>query len=135
MKMKVKNDKVVRWTAWALLAAAMGVFGGPGAYAQIPAPAGSDVTASGATAAATPAQNRRAIRKADRLLAKQVRQALVHVKGLDSGRVVVVARSGAVTLGGSVPEAGQIDLAIAAAKGVRGVVDVTNGLSVKAAGQ
>lgn len=127
----MKKNRLVRWTAGALFVTAIGAFGALGAYAQ--PQGGSDVIAS--APATTPAQSKGAIRKADRLLAKQVRQALVRVKGLDSGRIDVIARSGKITLGGSVPEAGQIDLAIASAKGASGVSDVTNSLSVKAPGQ
>lgn len=128
--MKSSKNRLVQWTAGVLLAAAIGV---PCAYAQQQSDSGA--TASAPAPTSTPAQNRRAIRKADRLLSKQVRVALVRVKGLDSGRIVVIARSGDVTLGGSVPEAGQIALAHAAAQGVSGVHSVTDSLSVQAAGQ
>lgn len=126
--MKSNKNRLAQWTAGVLLAAALGA---QAAYAQ---PQGdSAVTASAPTM--TPAQNRRAIRKADRLLAKQVRRALVRVKGLDSTQIVVIARGGDVTLGGSVPEAGQIALAHTAAQGVSGVRSVSDSLSVKAPGQ
>ncbi|WP_296663621.1 BON domain-containing protein [Paraburkholderia sp.] len=128
--MKANKNKLAQWTAGVLLAAAIGT---PGAHAQ-PQPQGdSGMTAS--VPAATPAQTRRATRKADRLLAKQVRRALVRVKGLDSSRIVVIARGGDVTLGGSVPEAEQTGVAHAAAAGVSGVRNVTDNLSVKAPGQ
>jgi hyperosmotically inducible periplasmic protein len=128
--MKSNKNRLAQWTAGVLLAAAIGA---PSAYAQ---PQGdSGVAASAPAPAMTPAQNRRAIRKADHLLAKQVRRALVHVKGLDSTQVVVVAHGGDVTLGGSVPEAGQIALAHTAAQGVSGVHSVRDSLSVKAPGQ
>lgn len=128
--MKSNKNRLAQWTAGVLLAAAIGI---PAAHAQ---PQGdSGVTASAPAPAMTPAQNRRAMRKADRLLAKQVRRALVHVKGLDSTRIVVIARGGDVTLGGSVPEAGQIGLAHTAAQGVSGVRSVSDSLNLKAQGQ
>lgn len=85
--------------------------------------------------AASPKAMRAAERKANRQLAKAVRRALVKVKGLDSSQIVVVAKSGAILLGGSVPGASQIDLAVSAATGVNGVSSVNNSLTVKAVGQ
>lgn len=123
----MKKNRFSPWAVSVLLAAAIGT---PCAYAQPLEDAG--VTGS---ASATPAQNSKAIRKADRRLAKQVRSALVQVKGLNSERIVVSARSGSVTLGGSVPEAAQSGLAVAAAKAVSGVSNVTDSLTVKAPGQ
>ncbi|SDC80133.1 BON domain-containing protein [Paraburkholderia lycopersici] len=128
--MSVKMKRLDLWMAAALLAAIIGV---PGAYAQSQGDSG--VAASAPAAVSAPAQSRKEKRRADRALAKTVRRALVRVKGLDSGRIVVIAQGGAVTLGGSVPDAGQIDVAVAAAKGVNGVRDVTSSLSVKAPGQ
>ena len=130
--MKSNKNRLAQWTAGVLLAAALGA---PAAHAQPQGDSGVAASAPAPAPAMTPAQNRRAIRKADHLLAKQVRRALVHVKGLDSTQVVVVAHGGDVTLGGSVPEAGQIALAHAAAQGVSGVRSVRDSLSVKAPGQ
>jgi hyperosmotically inducible protein len=73
-------------------------------------------------------------RKANRLLSKQVRTALAKVKGLDSGDIVVIAKGSVVTLGGSVPDASQMPLAVTAAQGVQGVTEVHNTLSIKARG-
>ncbi|WP_322061164.1 BON domain-containing protein [Paraburkholderia sp. J63] len=91
--------------------------------------------AAPASTAASPKAMRAAERKANRLLAKAVRRALVKIKGLDSSQIVVVAKSGAILLGGSVPVASQIDLAVPAATGVTGVSSVNNSLTVKAVGQ
>ena len=124
----MKKNRFSPWAVSVLLAAAIGT---PCAHAQPLEDAG----VTGSASAATPAQNSKAIRKADRRLAKQVRHALVQVKGLDSERIVVSARSGSVTLGGSVPEAAQSGLAVAAAKAVSGVSNVTDSLTVKAPGQ
>jgi hyperosmotically inducible periplasmic protein len=75
------------------------------------------------------------MRKANRQLAKLVRRTLVKVKGLDSSSIVVVAKNGDILLGGSVPEASQVGLAVSAAQGVHGVRAVKNGLTIKAQGQ
>lgn len=105
------------------------VFGTVAAYAE------SSDTASTASAAANSAPSARQIRKANRLLAKQVRSALVRVKGLDSSGIVVIAKGSVVTLGGSVPDASQMPLAVSAAQGVKGVSEVHNSLTIKALGQ
>ena len=95
-------------------------------------------SASAAVPASTPASAkalRKAERKADRQLARNVRRALVKVKDLDASQIVVVAKSGAILLGGSVPAASQIELAASAARSVNGVSAVNNSLTVKAVGQ
>jgi osmotically-inducible protein OsmY len=93
--------------------------------------AASDATAVSASASSIP----KAIRTATRQLGKTVRRALVKVKELNSSNVVVVAKGGVILLGGSVPDASQIDLAVSAAKGVNGVSAVSNSLTIKAVGQ
>ncbi|HEM7838869.1 TPA: BON domain-containing protein, partial [Burkholderia multivorans] len=55
--------------------------------------------------------------------------------GIDATNVTVRARSGMVVLGGSVPDAAQIDRATAVARQVNGVTDVKNTLTVREAGQ
>lgn len=105
------------------------VLGTAAAYAQT-----SD-TASIGLATVGSAPSAKETRKANRLLEKQVRSALVRVKGLDSGSVVVVANGSVVTLGGSVPDASQIPTAVSAAQGVKGVSEVHNSLTIKARGQ
>lgn len=119
-----------------LLACGLGLLVAMGA-ANVHAQAGATPASEVAPASAPASQKalRKAERKADRQLAKAVRRALVKVKGLDSGQIVVVAKNGAILLGGSVPTASQIDLAVPAARGVRGVSTVNNGLTVKALGQ
>lgn len=137
--MTVKSNGLLRRTAGTLLAAAFCVFGVVGAYAQPEGDSG-DSGVTGAAAEKRPAEKRPAanwklMSKADRLLAKQVRRALVRVKGLSADRIVVIARNGEVTLGGSVPDAQQIGVAVATAKGVSGVREVTDSLSVREPGQ
>jgi hyperosmotically inducible periplasmic protein len=120
----MKRHNIIKWTIGVLL-----TLGVVTAYAQ-----SSDTTAY-APASASPAQGAAAQRKANRLLSKQVRRVLVKVKGLDSSAIVVIAKGGAITLGGSVPEASQTALAVSAAQGVPGVDSVREKLIIKAPGQ
>ncbi|EGD03552.1 transport-associated protein [Burkholderia sp. TJI49] len=76
-----------------------------------------------------------AARAANRRLAKAVSHALGHAPGIDATNVTVRARSGMVVLGGSVPDAAQIDRATAVARQVNGVTDVKNTLTVRETGQ
>jgi hyperosmotically inducible periplasmic protein len=77
----------------------------------------------------------KAMRKANRQLSKNVQRALVKVKGLDSTNIVVSAKNGAIVLGGTVPEAGQMQMAVTTAQGVSGVQSVQNALRVRQTGQ
>ncbi|GAB2904620.1 hypothetical protein GCM10027093_47840 [Paraburkholderia jirisanensis] len=89
----------------------------------------SDAAAtSGDTAAAAPSAKQ--VRAADRKLARDVRRALAKAQGFDVSNVFVRARSGAITLTGSVPDGGQIQQAADVAKGVAGVKSVTNRVSL-----
>jgi hyperosmotically inducible protein len=90
----------------------------------------SDAT-SNAVAAPSAAQ----AKASNRALQKSVRHTLARTKGLDLTNIKVRARSGAVTLEGSVPELPQSDLAAQAAGGVAGVTSVKNALTVRAVGQ
>jgi hyperosmotically inducible protein len=112
----------MKWTVGAFF-----VLGAAAAYAQT-----SDTEATAPAASAAPTAKE--MRKANRLLSKQVRTALAKVKGLDSGDIVVIAKGSVVTLGGSVPDASQMPLAVTAAQGVQGVTEVHNTLSIKARG-
>jgi hyperosmotically inducible periplasmic protein len=95
---------------------------------------GSGAAANAPAMASTP-QGYKAVRKANRLLSKNVLRALVKVKGMDSTNIVVSAKNGAILLGGTVPEGDQIQMAVAAAEGVSGVRSVQNALRVNAIGQ
>ncbi|WP_459717521.1 BON domain-containing protein, partial [Paraburkholderia sp. 2C] len=87
--------------------------------------------ASDAAADAQTAQtSAKADKKANRQLGHKVRAALAKAKGLDVSSIAVRAKGGAVTLTGSVPDQGQIDLAGTTAKGVAGVSSVSNKLNV-----
>ncbi|MFP4892902.1 BON domain-containing protein [Paraburkholderia sp. EG304] len=77
---------------------------------------------------------KKAERAVDRHLATNVRKAIVKAGGVDASHMTVVAKSGAITLEGSVPEAAQIDLAQQHAQQVAGVTGVTNRLSIATAG-
>ena len=120
----MKEINFIRWAAGAALVLAAATV-----YAQ-----GSETDAVvQATGASAPSA--KSIRAANRQLAKTVRRALIKVKGLDSGKIVVVAKGGAVLLGGSVPDANQIELAVSSAKTVNGVISVNNSLTVLQVGQ
>ncbi|MFM0174365.1 BON domain-containing protein [Paraburkholderia sediminicola] len=91
-------------------------------------------SASGpAAVASSTARSAKEVRAANRQLAKDVRHALRKAKsqGLSFSNVKVRASSGAVLLSGSVPDAPQIDLAIAVAKSVAGVESVSSRLVVR----
>lgn len=88
----------------------------------------SDATA--APAAPTAKASKKQTRSANHKLAQAVRKALYGTKGLVSSNITVLARSGAVTLDGTVPEQGQIDLAGQTAQGVAGVTSVKNNVQL-----
>jgi osmotically-inducible protein OsmY len=93
------------------------------AYAQ-----GSDAAATDTTAA--PATNAKSTKATDRKLGRDVRRALARAPGFNVSNVFVRARSGAVTLTGSVPQGPQIQQAADVAKGVPGVTSVTNRITL-----
>ncbi|HEY1999089.1 BON domain-containing protein [Paraburkholderia sp.] len=93
------------------------------AYAQ-----SSDAMAN-MDSAPTPA-SKKAASKADRTLARAVRKALAKAQGFDVSNVFVKARSGAVTLSGTVESGDQISQAEQVARGVSGVTSVNNKLSL-----
>ncbi|MCR4470444.1 BON domain-containing protein [Burkholderia sp. SCN-KJ] len=69
-------------------------------------------------------------RAANFKLEKNVRLALSKTKGVNVSGIIVIAKGGAVTLAGKVPDSGQADLATQAAQNVVGVTSVTNKLSI-----
>jgi osmotically-inducible protein OsmY len=97
------------------------------AYAQ-----SSDAMAASGTMAAPSAKSTKA---ENRALQRSVRKALSRTKDLSANNITVRARSGAVTLEGTVPEQEQIDRATQAAQGVSGVTSVKNALTIRAIGQ
>lgn len=120
----MKQFSVIRWVASVLV-----VLGTVSAYAQ------SGDTDAAATASTAMAPSAKSISAANRQLSKSVRRTLARVKGLNSGSIVVVAQGGVVTLAGSVPDPSQIEVAVSAAKGVKGVNAVSDKLTIKAEGQ
>jgi hyperosmotically inducible protein len=104
-----------------LLTAYMGVALSSYAQSSDVAPdAGTSSQANSATTTAT----------SDRALAKAVRRALGKAQGVDVSNVFVRARSGAVTLSGSVRDSGQIHQAERVARTVPGVSSVSNKLTL-----
>ncbi|MGF6899726.1 BON domain-containing protein [Paraburkholderia sp. GAS348] len=70
----------------------------------------------------------------NRALRKKVRTALAKAGGIDVANLTVRARSGAVSLVGTVPDASQIDQAATVAKSVAGVTSVDNHLTIRTEG-
>jgi hyperosmotically inducible periplasmic protein len=102
------------------------------AWAQNGAASSAPANVSGASAmvasgAATPQTGR----KANRALRRNVYAAISKHKEISAGNISVIARDGAVTLNGTVTDAGQIDKVAEIAKGVPGVTSVTNKLTVQ----
>jgi hyperosmotically inducible protein len=75
-----------------------------------------------------------AMKTADRQMARAVRKALSHTNELQTADISVFARSGVVTLAGSLPEVSQIDRAGTIAAGVPNVTSVNNWLKVRIPG-
>jgi|SRR5476649_1584637 hyperosmotically inducible periplasmic protein len=80
------------------------------------------------------ATTKKAVRVEDRQTARAVRKAMTAVKGLQSDKIVVIAKGNSVTLAGTVPDASQIALAENAAKSVPKAQTVANDLTVKEPG-
>jgi hyperosmotically inducible periplasmic protein len=92
---------------------------------------GSETAGADEASAAPAAPTAKEMRKANRALSRKVYAALAKHKEIDAGSISIVARNGAVTLNGTVTEAGQIDTVVGVAKSVPGVKSVTNKLSVQ----
>ncbi|CAB3801482.1 hypothetical protein LMG28688_05367 [Paraburkholderia caffeinitolerans] len=92
------------------------------------------VEAGAAVSASTSNAGRKAEKAENRRLQKEVLRHLLKTKGLDANNIVVVARGGVVTLGGSVPQAHEAELAVALARGVEGVKEVRSNLAVRPEG-
>ncbi|WP_321877192.1 BON domain-containing protein [Paraburkholderia bannensis] len=107
-----------------LLAASSSAWPQSGQTASVPA---SLPAASAAQRTAAPVS----ARKADHTLRRQVYAAIDKHKEISAGNISVVARSGAVTLSGTVMNASQINEVAEIAKGVPGVSSVTNNLTVQ----
>ena len=97
----------------------------------VPAYGQTDTSASGVT---TTPSSKKTVRKQNHQLEGKVRHALTATKHLDSSGIVILARSGKVTLEGDAPDDQQIQLAAATAAKVAGVTGVTNNLHIREAG-
>ncbi|HVE10053.1 MAG TPA: BON domain-containing protein [Paraburkholderia sp.] len=89
--------------------------------------------AADATVASAPASgvaSQKSTKQANRALRKQVYTAIGKVKAIDAGNISVTARSGVVTLNGTVKDASQVGQVADIARGVPGVTSVNNKLSV-----
>jgi len=123
--MKIKPRAVI---AGIFLASMVSVsFADEAAYAPPPVHAHIRLPSSAAVA-------RKAMKKSDRNLAKRVRAAISAPGQVDMSNVAVLARSGKVTLVGSVPENEQIDLARQRAQSVAGVTHVVDDLTIRIVG-
>lgn len=94
------------------------------ASAQSVASAPSATTATESSAAAPAAPSNTKLRRA-------VYTAIAKHKEIHGGSIGVTAKNGAVTLNGSVTDAAQVDKVADIAKGVPGVISVTNKLIVQ----
>jgi len=89
---------------------------------------GGDATAApGTSGSVTQPITRKEYRKANHVLERRVRTALIKAK-IDPVNVTVLAKGGAVTLVGSVRETAQVDRAGDVTKNVAGVASVDNRL-------
>ncbi|APR39490.1 BON domain-containing protein [Paraburkholderia sp. SOS3] len=82
-------------------------------------------------------QQHKAMKKADRVLARKVRGALAKAKGVSAANIIVRANAstGDVWLEGSVPEQPQVEQSTQVAQGVAGVKNVKNDLTIRPVGQ
>jgi hyperosmotically inducible protein len=119
----MKTSRAWKITGVALLASVLSL----GVQAQ-----GSEAMTSSAAAATNhPGKPERA---ANRALQRKVRAALVKTRGLNASNVSVRARSGAVTLEGTVPTQEEVERAMEVAKSVSGVASVRNALTMRELG-
>ncbi|WP_241974959.1 MULTISPECIES: BON domain-containing protein [unclassified Paraburkholderia] len=93
-------------------------------------PGQTAAASTGSAKAASAGVDAKAAKRANRELAKQVRTAIAKEKSIDAANISVKAKSGAVTLYGTVPAAPQIDTAAVVAKAVPGVTSVKNQIVV-----
>jgi osmotically-inducible protein OsmY len=101
-----------------------------GSFAQSSGAMAMPMASSGAAAPSA-----KAMRIANRKLAKQVRAALTKAKpALPMTNITVIAKGGVVSLTGSVPSQDQSAQATTVAQGVPGVSSVNNKLSIKQPG-
>jgi hyperosmotically inducible protein len=88
---------------------------------------GSAAGSNGAAPATVPGS----AAKSNRTLRKRVYATFAKHSEIDAGSISVTAKDGVVTLNGTVPDAQQVDEVSGIAKGVPGVVSVTNRLTIQ----
>lgn len=110
----------------AILSASLGAW----AQASATAAASASATADATVPAAAPT-SAKAMRQANRALRRKVYAAFAKHKEIDAGNISITAKSGAITLNGTVAEASQIDTAGQITRGVPGVTSVTNRIAVQ----
>ncbi|MBB2926419.1 BON domain-containing protein [Paraburkholderia silvatlantica] len=108
------------------LAIAMLAAASMSAWAQPQSDAGASAGAQAASGAAAPTG-----RQTDRALRRKVYSAIGKDKSINAGNISVRAKSGAVTLTGTVSDPAQVGKVEEIAKGVPGVTSVTNKLTVQ----
>ncbi|MFM0557305.1 BON domain-containing protein [Paraburkholderia sediminicola] len=86
-------------------------------------------TSNGSAMAASGAATAKTTRQANCALRRKVYAAIVKHKEIDAGNISVIAKGGTVTLDGTVADPSQIDEVTKIAKGVTGVMSMTNRLS------
>src|ERR1700754_1197934 len=97
----------------------------------------SDTGAADQSTQPSAKQQHKAMKKADRALARKVRGALAKAKGVSAANIIVRANAstGDVWLEGSVPEQPQVDQSTQVAQNVAGVKNVKNDLTIRPVGQ
>ncbi len=126
----MKSHYITNMIGATLVALSIGV-----AHAQTDAGASTAAAVSSASAPVSAKAARKAMRAENRALAKRVRQALAHTKGLQSSGINVIAKNGTtITLAGTVPDQTQMDLAVATSKSVSGVTSVKNSMTFEVEG-
>ncbi|MBP0595471.1 BON domain-containing protein [Paraburkholderia sp. LEh10] len=120
---------MTRTRAFGIAGAALIALASVHAWAQPPGEASA--ASNGTAVAASGGMTAKDIRKANRALRRTVYAAIVKHKEINAGDISVVAKSGAVTLDGTVVDASQIDKVAEIARGVPGVTSVTNRLTVQ----
>lgn len=121
--------KTIQFVGAASVALAM-LLVSTGSFAQSSGAMAMPMASSGAAAPSA-----KAMRIANRKLAKQVRAALTKAKpALPMTDITVIAKGGVVSLTGSVPSQDQSAQATTVAQGVPGVSSVNNKLSIKQPG-
>jgi hypothetical protein len=113
----------------ALFAFVLLIFAGVSHAQSASAPADASMT-PGATPPATGATSTSSATKSDRALARAVRHALSRAPGFNVSGVFVRARSGAVTLSGTVRTGDQLRQAEEVTRAVPGVTSVSNKLTL-----